>query len=74
MKDKTITSLLKKQTAMSIDNQLTVPMTYLDVRLKEEEKSRIAVDEKLAYLERNVGASLNVLQEKVLALMGHQVI
>jgi len=56
-----IEALVNKASDLKVDNHLLVPLTALD-------DARDKVDEKLDYLERSVGASLNVLQEKILHL------
>jgi flagellar motor protein MotB len=67
-----IEKIIKKYIDKTIDNNLLVPMTYIDKRLKEENKldahSVGLLENKLAFLERSFEKSVNGLQEKVLAL------
>ncbi|SFV64366.1 Putative periplasmic protein [hydrothermal vent metagenome] len=65
-----IVSLLKSKTSLPIDNQLSVPITYLEKEFKKEKRLRKSVDEKLVSFENNVTLSINLLEKKISDLEG----
>jgi len=67
-----IEKIMKRHSKEMIKNHLLVPMTYIDKRLKNEEKlgtsSVNILEKKLLFLERNFEKSINGLQAKILIL------
>jgi len=67
-----IEKIMTRHTKKDINNNLLVPMTYIDKRLKNERStgtdSLSKLENKFLFLERNFGKSMNGMQEKILEL------
>ena len=67
-----IIKLIKRRSKLPVDNQLLVPMLYLDQRIKNESSTDKAyadtIDSKFALLERSIEASMKSLKDENIRL------